>query len=133
MNPRMIVVLISILIFFFVIELIRRQKMTLKYSIFWLALCITVFTFAIHHQWLDKISISFGFELPSNCIFFLLFVFFIFLSLLLTIYVNEQNSRSEKLAQVVGMLGYQIKQMELRSSSTRSTKIPGIESSDRIT
>src|SRR3990167_9341307 len=99
MPAKTFAILISIVIFLFVIELIRRQKMTFKYSTFWLGTCIFVLFFAFNDRLLTNVSEIFGFELLSNFIFFLLLVFFILLSLLLTLYVNEQNSRSETLAQ----------------------------------
>lgn len=111
MSVKLLAMIISILIFFFVIELIRRQKMTFKYSLFWLSGCILVLVFSPHEHLLAQISQSAGFELLSNFLFFFLLVFFILLSLLLTIYINEQNNRSEQLAQAVGILEYQLKKL----------------------
>ncbi len=112
MPAKTFAMVISIIIFLFVVELIRRQKMTFKYSTFWLGTCILVLFFAFNEHLLTKISQMAGFKLLSNFIFFFLLVFFIFLSLLLTIYINEQNSRSETLAQSIGLLEYKLKQFE---------------------
>ncbi len=112
MRAQTFAIIISFLILLFVIDSIRRQKMTFKYSALWLGACIAVAFLALNEKLIEKISKIAGFELPSNFIFFLLLSFFVFLSLLLTIYINEQNSRTETLSQAVGALEYKIKKIE---------------------
>ena len=122
MAVKTFAILTSLLIFFFVIELIRRQKTTFKYSLFWIITCTIVLFFTYHDGLLRKISQLAGFELLSNFIFFLLLVFFIVLSLILTIYVNEQNNRSDLLAQSVGMLEYELKRANQKITKLSQSK-----------
>ena len=112
MNTKRLLVASALAILFFVIELIRRQKMTFKYSLFWLASCLAVLFFAWRDQFLIALSQWAGFVLPSNFIFFLLLVFFILLSLFLTLYVNEENNRSETLAQAIALLEHKLNKLE---------------------
>lgn len=112
MRAQLFAVIVSFLILGFVVDSIRRQKMTFKYSAFWLASSVGVILVALNQGFLEKVSKMAGFQLPSNFIFFLLLSFFVFLSLLLTIYVNEQNSRTETLSQAVGALEYKLKKLE---------------------
>ena len=109
MYPKIVAILVSVVILFAVIDLIRRQKMTFKYSFGWLSVCFVVLFFAINDQFLKKIARFFGFALPSNFIFFLLLVFVIYLTLILTVYTNEQNTRVESLAQAIAILEHQFK------------------------
>lgn len=112
MDARLFAMMISIMLFVFVLDLIRRQKMTFKYSLGWLSACGLMVLFTINHKLLFKISALAGFKLPSNFIFFLLLVFSVFFSLLLTLYINEQNNRAERLAQSVGILESKIRELE---------------------
>jgi hypothetical protein len=64
------------------------------------------------YDWLKDLASWAGFTLPSNFIFFLLLIFVIFFSLLLTIHINEQNSRAEALAQAIAKLDYRLKKFE---------------------
>ena len=116
MQAKAFAIFSSLLIVLFVIELIRRQKMSFKYSLVWLATCLVASSLAVFDSALAFLSKLAGFTLPSNFIFFLLMVFIILLSLLLTIYINEQNSRSEILAQSVALLEYKIKQLQSKTS-----------------
>ena len=120
MKAQTLAIILSFSILFFVIDCIRRQKMTFKYSIFWLGACSAVSFFSLNEAFLGKISRIAGFKIPSNFIFFLLLSFFVFLSLLLTIYINEQNNRTETLSQAVGALEYKLKKLEKKISNGRS-------------
>jgi len=112
MNARIFAISFAVLILVLVLELIRRQRMTFKYSLLWLSASTSVILLAYNEWILKRVAAWFGFELLSNFVFFLILGFFILLSLRLTIFVNEQNSRSETLAQSLGILEYKIDQLE---------------------
>lgn len=112
MNSRTFAVLVAGVILIAVIDLIRRHKMTFKFSMSWLTICLVVLVASLNAPFLQRLSALAGFSLPSNFIFFIVIVFFIFLSLFLTIYISEENSRSEALAQEVGILEYRLKRLE---------------------
>ena len=109
MQVKFFVILIAVIILAVVIDMIRREKMTFKYSVNWFLGCAISIFFAINDQLLISISKAVGFSLPSNFIFFTLLIFVIFLSLHLTLFINEQNSRTEALAQAIARLENQLK------------------------
>lgn len=115
MHARTFALMVSICIFLFIIELIREQKMTFKYSVFWL--CASGFTLvlAFNMQLLSQLSHLAGFELTSNFVFFLFLAFISLLCLFLTVYMNEQNSRTESLAQTVGILESQLRELKKKT------------------
>jgi len=99
-------------ILLFVLNLIRREKMSFKYALTWLAASSLALLFSVQETWLQAISKWAGFTLPSNFIFFLLLLFVLLLGLLLTLYINEQNSRTETLAQTLARLDFRLKKLE---------------------
>lgn len=117
MHPKTFSILMACLILISVIDLIRRQKMTFKYAITWLAASSLVLFFTIQDHLLYRLAEWAGFALPSNFIFFLLLIFVIFFSLLLTLHINEQNSRTESLAQAIAKLDYRLKKFEKEGPS----------------
>ena len=112
MQIKLFAVFCSLTVLLSVIELIRRRKMTFKYSVTWLFIPTLALVFTFYDDLLYKLSKLAGFSLPSNFIFFLFLVFFIYVCLVLTVYVNEQNNRSETLAQSIAVLEYKLKQFE---------------------
>ena len=117
MSPTTLTIVLSITISAFVIELIRSQRMTFKYSLFWLISCAAAISFSFQPNSLIQLSNLFGFELLSNFIFFCFLVFFTIVTLFLTIYINQQNMRNDSLVQTVGILEAKIKELEEESKN----------------
>jgi len=117
MHPKLFALVMASLILVLVIDRIRRQKMAFKYALAWLVSSFLVLFFTIQDGWLEELAQRAGFALPSNFIFFLLLIFVIFFSFLLTIHINEQNSRTESLAQTIAKLDYRLKKIEKEVSN----------------
>jgi len=108
MSLKLLSIGISICMLLFVIELIRRERLTFKYAILWFLLSVVGLTAAVYEHSLFRIARGLGFALPSNFIFFLISVTFIGISLALTVYICQQNSRSERIAQKIGALEWEL-------------------------
>ncbi|MDP8265967.1 MAG: DUF2304 domain-containing protein [Candidatus Aceula meridiana] len=101
---KLITVILAFLIFALILELARRGKLTFKYSAGWLLFCVFGAGFAIFDKFLFALADACGFTLMSNFIFFGLFCFFIFLSLMLTVFLCQQNKRNDLMAQKIAQL-----------------------------
>lgn len=95
-----------------VIELIRREKLTFKYAFGWIIVSILGVFSVVFDELLFKIASLSGFELPSNFIFFVLMAVFVFLSLIMTIFLCQQNERNDLMAQKIGMLELELKKLK---------------------
>lgn len=114
MQARTFAILAAVFVLLYVINLIRKQKMTFKYSTAWFGACIAVLFIAVNDRILYAASHWAGFALASNFVFFLVLLFVVMLGLLLTVYVNEQNNRTENLAQAVAILEEKINKLNER-------------------
>ncbi len=112
MQPKTFAIILTGTILLFVLNLIRREKMSFKYAVTWLVSSLLALLFSIKEVWLQAISKGVGFTLPSNFVFFLLLIFVLLFSLLLTLYINEQNNRTENLAQTIAKLDFRLKKLE---------------------
>ena len=86
MSIQLLAIGISAVMFLFVVDLVRRHKLTFKYAFGWLFVSAAAVFFAVFYQLLFQFAAFLGFELPSNFIFFSLLCVFVFLSLLLTVF-----------------------------------------------
>lgn len=111
MESKTFAVLTALFIFFLIVEMIRRQRMTFKYSFFWLSASAATVCLAVFDGVVKKISSLAGFELPSNFIFFIFIAGVSALGLFLSVYINEQSDRTEKLAQSLGLLENQLRNL----------------------
>lgn len=109
---KLLAIVISVVIFFFVIELIRRKKLTFKYAVSWLAASLVGLIVAIFDNMLFTIARSIGFALPSNFIFFLVSIILILLSLILTVYLCQQTNRIELIAQKVAIIEEELSRLK---------------------
>lgn len=106
-------------IFLFVVELVRRERLTFKYAVGWLIASALAVFFSIFHQLLFAIAKFCRFELPSNFIFFVLLCTFVFLSLLLTVFLCQQNDRNDKMAKKIGILEFEINELKNKVSQKK--------------
>ncbi|MDE2028033.1 MAG: DUF2304 domain-containing protein [Candidatus Omnitrophica bacterium] len=112
MNIHMVALLVSVAVFLFVIDLVRRRRLTFKYAVGWLLVSSGGIFFAVFYRFLFACAAWLGFELPSNFIFFTLFCVFVFLSLLLTVFLCQQNIRNDLMAQKIALLEFELKELE---------------------
>ncbi|MBF0619921.1 MAG: DUF2304 domain-containing protein [Candidatus Omnitrophica bacterium] len=115
MSISLLAFLLAFFVFIFVVELIRRERLTFKYAFAWLFFALAGILFALFPQWIFSLSAFFGFALPSNFIFFALLGTFIFLSLLLTVFLCQQNKRNDRMAQRIGLLELEIETLKDRT------------------
>lgn len=111
MGIKWLAIIISLVVLLATIELVRRERLTFKYALGWLVISVLALLFALFDQLVFRIAYTLGFELPSNFIFFSLLVFFVFLSLFLTIFLCEQNNRNDTIAQKIGILEFEIERL----------------------
>lgn len=112
MNAKTFAILTAIFIVLLILDLIRRQKMTFKYSLFWLSASVATLFLGVYDELLTTLARWAGFELSSNFIFFLFLAFISALCLFLTVYINEQNSRTEALGQKLGILEMKLRKLQ---------------------
>jgi hypothetical protein len=112
MNIHLVAIVVSMAIFLFVIDLVRRQRLTFKYAVAWLLVSGGAIFFAVFYRLLFALAGLLGFELPSNFIFFALFCVFVTLSLLLTVFLCQQNSRNDVMAQKIALLEFELRELK---------------------
>ncbi len=111
MNVRLLSIILAILFFLLVIDLVRREKLTFKYAAGWLCVTALGILLAIFDKFLAGFAARMGFALTSNFIFFAVSCGLIFLSLVLTIFLCQQNNRNDRMAQKIGLLENEIREM----------------------
>lgn len=112
MDIKIFAITVSIMVLVAVFEMARREKISFKYAIGWIVIALLAIFFEIFHDLLFDLARWFGFALPSNFIFFTLLTLFVFWSLFLTMFLCQQNQRNNIMAQKIGLLELQIKELK---------------------
>jgi hypothetical protein len=101
---QVLVVILGLIMFFGIIELVRRRKLKEEYSFIWL---ITGFFFVLFAVWSDILVIVsqiLGIALPVNTLFFMAIIFIFLLCLYFSLRISALSTQVKNLAQQLAML-----------------------------
>ena len=101
---RISTIVLVIFLLLLILNFIRKNKLSMKYALLWLALLMVMFISMIVPRLLEIVSIFFQFEVTSNMIFVVSILILILICLSLTIIVSKQYNMIRLLVQEVSIL-----------------------------
>ena len=117
---KIIAIIVSGLIFFTVIELIRRNHLKERYSLIWLAASIVLIVFSSWRGLLHFIARTLGIYYPPSFLFLLAIAFLLVLLLHFSTVISSQSDQNKRLAQEIGILRSRVERMEKDDTSQKS-------------
>ncbi len=112
---RLCVGVVCLLMFIYVLSLVKKERLMLRYSLLWLALASVLMLCAVFPGPVFEIAKIFGFLTASNFIFVLGFVFLLLIALSLSAVVSKQTISIKNLTQRIALLE---KELELKSANS---------------
>ena len=109
---RILTGITSILIFFSVIELIRKGRLKEKYAILWLFSALIMIPFSLSRTLLARVSLLIGIKYPPSFIFLLAFFFLIVINVHFSTVISELHEKNKKLVQELALLKESLKRNE---------------------
>ena len=106
---RALLVLGSIGAFAFVVRYIRKSKVKIEHTLFWIFMCILMLVMSIFPQIPFWFSNLLGVESPANFVFLALIAILMVSQFLLTIRVSHLEMRLQELVQAVAIDSKEIK------------------------
>lgn len=103
-NLRILLILLSIVLVFIILKLVSKNKLPIKYSLFWLASAVVVFLVGLVPNLIGKVTSLIGFETSVSLITGIILGVLLLITLLLTIIISEQKRKIILLVQEVSML-----------------------------
>lgn len=100
-----------LLLMAYVIRLVVKKRLRLKYSLLWLALSLVALLCAIFPEPLFALAHLLGFVVPSNMVFFLAIFFLLVLCLSLTVIVSWQARDIRQLIQEIAVINNQLENL----------------------
>ena len=101
--------LFLIIVTLIILYLVRKGKISIKYSLLWFIPSIILLIFIIAPIFLNKITNILGFKTASNMIFALLIGLIIIIIIALTVIVSKQKDQIRLLIQEISLLKSQEK------------------------
>ena len=118
MNITLRIFLAIAIIFFLVIiiNLLRKQKLNLQYSLIWLfsvfALLLLI-TFPEIVYWISRIV---GIETPVNVVYVIEAMFVLLILLSITIIISDLNEKNRKTIQALAILEKRVRELEIEKN-----------------
>ncbi|MCI9279904.1 MAG: DUF2304 domain-containing protein [Bacilli bacterium] len=101
---RILLVVFSILLTIIIFKLISKNKLPIKYSLFWLFSALVIFLVSLFPNFINIFTKLIGFETTSNFIIGIILGLLLIITLLLTIIIADQKRRLKLLVQEVSIL-----------------------------
>ena len=111
MSKALIVSLIvfSIIWIIIILKCVRKGSITIKYSLIWLLMAISILFVGIFPNFMELIKEKFGFQTISNLVIGIILTLLMLITLVLTMIVTNQKVQIKNLTQEVSLLKKEIK------------------------
>ena len=105
---RIFIAVLDILGLLYILQLVRKNRLDLKYALSWLVVSIMV----LFPNLMEKLAEFLGIASPVNMIFFLGFIFSLAIILILTVALSINAGSVKRLNQKIAMLDKRVRELE---------------------
>jgi hypothetical protein len=104
LKARFIIAVLSFLLFFFVLNLIRRRRMRIEYSILWLVISFIILVMSVWQNLGDSLARWIGVDYPPALFFFIAIFFIILILLHFSMEMTRLKDQNKTLVQELSLL-----------------------------
>ncbi len=109
---RIFIAVLDILGLLYILQLVRKNRLDLKYALSWLVVSIFVLIMVSFPNLMEKLAEFLGIASPVNMIFFLGFIFSLAIILILTVALSINAGSVKRLNQKIAMLDKRVRELE---------------------
>ena len=109
---QVVAISISLLLFFFIMYLIRSQRLKEEYSLLWIFFSLVFILLSFWRSGLDYISDFLGVAYPPAALFMILLMAVFLILIEFSIIISKLADKNKSLAQEIGLLKQRLKKME---------------------
>lgn len=109
---KIALIIITMIYLALIIRSIRKKKMNVTFSIFWIITGVVLILFALVPNMVEGISKILGFEVPSNMLFCITIFMEFYLIFNLTTIISKENKKNTLLVQELSLLKKKVEILE---------------------
>ena len=109
---------VSVLVFIFIINEVRKRRLREEYSVLWLAISVVMFVLILRYQWLFALTRFIGATTTTTTLFLFALIFLILLSVQFCIKISRLTDQVKNLSQDNALMKLEIENLVLNSSGT---------------
>lgn len=106
-KQQIFALLVSLGVFIFTIELVRKKRLREEYSVLWLGTSFVMFILIIKYDWLVQLSNLIGAVLPTTTLFLGSIIFLVLLSVQFSIKISRLTDQVKDLVQENALLRHE--------------------------
>ena len=100
---RILLIVVSVMNTLNILRRIRKSKLQIEYSIFWLLFSMVLIVISIFPQIVIKLAQLIGFQSPANMVFLLVIFALMFKSFQSTVEISQLQYKIEELTQKIAL------------------------------
>jgi len=108
LRQQVFALLVSVLVFFIVIELVRRRRLREEYAVLWLTTSVVLFVLVLRYPWLVTVTGWIGATTSTTTLLVGALVFLLLLSVQFCIKISQLTNQVKNLSQDLALLRNQI-------------------------
>src|SRR5210317_2210531 len=120
---QIVAISVSLLLFLFIMYLIRSQRLKEEYSLLWIFFSLVFILFSFWRGGLDYISEFLGVAYPPAALFMILLMAIFLILIEFSIIISKLSDKNKSLAQEIGMLKQQIEEMQKKEGREKNPKV----------
>lgn len=98
-QQQVFALIISALVFVFVIDMVRKRRLREEYSVLWLATSAVMFVLVFRYKWLVALTTLIGAGLPTTTLFLGSIIFLMLLAVQFCIKISKLTDQVKNLSQ----------------------------------
>lgn len=116
---QLVLILLSVCVTGYIIHLIRKEVIELKYSVVWIFVGVGMLVISIAPQTVGLISHVMGIGLPVNALFLVAIIFIFVILMILMIAISKLSMRCSRLTQSIALLKESMNEPQKRKRRPR--------------
>ncbi len=119
---QIVAIAVSLLLFLFIMYLIRSQRLKEEYSLLWIFFSLVFILFSFWRNALDYISEFLGVAYPPAALFMILLMAVFLILIEFSIIISKLADKNKSLAQEIGLLKHRLENIEQGRDEDRRPK-----------
>ncbi|MDX2480840.1 MAG: DUF2304 domain-containing protein [Desulfuromusa sp.] len=118
MQQKIFALIVSALVFIFVVELVRKRRLREEYSVLWLATSVVMFILVLRYEWLVTLTSFIGAGLPTTTLFLGSIIFLMLISVQFCIKISRLTEQVKDLCQENALMRHELEKLARQSAET---------------
>ena len=112
LKQKVFALIVSFLVFFVTIELVRKKRLREEYSVLWLTTSVIMIVLVLKYDWLQMLTVFIGAGLPTSTLFMGAILFLMLISVQFSLKISKLSDQVKNLVQENALLRHEFAQQQ---------------------